>query len=282
MIYKWIEQFSDGWNTVEDAPRRGRPSSTIFHGNIEYVKKAIDEDRRITVRELEEKLGIAKTSIYLILTEHLGMTRVVARLVPKLLSEQQKLARSQVCSTLIKAWQHEKDYLKRIVTGDESWFHFYEPESKFQSSKWKRKDKVPPIKAKSVPSAGKRMVTIFWDYEGILQIEWLPEKTTINSDYYITILRNLRKRIKKERRGKLASGILLQHDNATPHTSERTKAIISELGFELVPHPPYSPDLAPSDYWLFGEMKRPLRGKRFSNFDELQTAVNTWVKGTPK
>ena len=100
--------------------------------------------------------------------------------------------------------------------------------------------------------------------------------------YCIIILRNLRERIKKERRGKLTSGILLQHDNATPHTSQKTKAVINKIGFELMPHPPYSPDLAPSDYWLFEEMRRPLRGKRFSNFDELQTAVNTWVKGTPK
>ena len=50
MIYKWVERFSDGWKSVEDAPRSGRPSSTIFHGNIEYVKKVIYEDRRTTQR----------------------------------------------------------------------------------------------------------------------------------------------------------------------------------------------------------------------------------------
>ena len=149
MIYKWIERFSDGWKTVEDAPRSGRPSSTIFRGNIEYVKKAIDEDRRITVRELEEKLGIAKTYIHLILTEHLGMTRVVAKWVPKLLSEQQKLARSQVCRTLIKAWQHEKDYLKRIVTGDESWFHFYDQNLNFRAANGK--EKMKPRQSKPSP-----------------------------------------------------------------------------------------------------------------------------------
>ena len=74
MIYKWTDRFSDGWKTVEDAPRSGRPKSTIFHGNIKHVKKVIYQNNRVTVRELEEKLGIPKTSIHLILTEHLGMT----------------------------------------------------------------------------------------------------------------------------------------------------------------------------------------------------------------
>ena len=75
---------------------------------------------------------------------------------------------------------------------------------------------------------------------------------------------------------------LLLHDNATPHTSCKTKDTIKKLGFEILPHPPYSPDLAPSDYWLFGEMKRPLRGKRFSTLKDLQSAVNFWQKGTPQ
>ena len=58
------------------------------------------------------------------------------------------------------------------------------------------------------------------------------------------------------------------HDNARPHVSYQTKDAIRRLGFECLPHPPYSPDLAPSDYWLFGEMKRPLRGIRFSDFKQ--------------
>ncbi|KAI6659814.1 hypothetical protein LOD99_10612 [Oopsacas minuta] len=58
----------------------------------------------------------------------------------------------------------------------------------------------------------------------------------------------------------------VQHDNAMPHVSSKTMAAIDDLGFEYLPHPPYSPDLPLSDYWLFGKMKRPLRGKRFENF----------------
>ncbi|KAI6646919.1 Histone-lysine N-methyltransferase SETMAR-like [Oopsacas minuta] len=126
------------------------------------------------------------------------------------------------------------------------------------------------------------MATVFWDREGIIHLDWLPEKTTINSDYYVDELKELRQAIKRERRGKLTRGALLQHDNARPHVSSKTMAAIDDLGFECLPHPPYSPDLAPSDYWQFGEMKRPFRGKRFEDFKRLEYEIKQWEKGTPK
>ena len=145
----------------------------------------------------------------------------------------------------------------------------------------KRRDEPAPIKGKATKSAGKLMATVFWDREGILLEDWLPENTTINSDYYIEELKLLRQKIKTERRGKLSRRVLLQHDNARPHVSKKTIDVIQELGFESLPHPPYSPDLAPSDYWLSGEMKRPLRGKRFDDFKSLKYQVEQWERGPP-
>ena len=78
-------------------------------------------------------------------------------------------------------------------------------------------------------------------------LKWLPEGRTINSQYYCEVLCELRAAIKELRRGKLTAGVLLQHDNARPHTSAQTQDVIRELGFTQIPHPPYSPDLAPSD-----------------------------------
>ena len=99
----------------------------------------------------------------------------------------------------------------------------------------------------------------FWDRKGVLSIDWLPEKTTINSDYYESELEELREVIMRERLVEF-----LQHDNTKPHVSGKTNKAIPRLVVECFPHPLYSPDLAPSDYWLFGEMKKPLRGKRLA------------------
>ena len=113
------------------------------------------------------------------------------------LSDEQKRERERVSLDLLKSWRSEK-FFRPHFTGDETWFHYYEPETKFQSSQWKRKHEGVPIK-----------ITVFWDRKGILSIDWLPEKTTINSDYYISELEELREVIKRERRGKLSKGILL-------------------------------------------------------------------------
>ncbi len=74
---------------------------------------------------------------------------------------------------------------------------------------------------------------------------------------------------------------LLQHDNARPHTSKQTKARLEALGYKVLRHLPYSPDLAPSDYYLFKHMKRYLKGIRFTIDDELQTAVFAWLRQQP-
>jgi histone-lysine N-methyltransferase SETMAR len=67
--------------------------------------------------------------------------------------------------------------------------------------------------------------------------------------------------------------MLLQHDNARPHTTAATSVAVASTGFELVPHPPYSPDLAPSAFWLFGALKKHLKGNCFACDKEVQAAT---------
>uniref|UniRef100_A0A8D2LHA0 Mariner Mos1 transposase n=1 Tax=Varanus komodoensis TaxID=61221 RepID=A0A8D2LHA0_VARKO len=119
------------------------------------------------------------------------------------------------------------------------------------------------------------MATVFWDSKGILLIEYTKKGETINAASYATTLRNLREAIKEKRRGKLTAGVLLLHDNAPIHTVRVSKAGVQDCGFEEINHPPYSPDLAPSDYHLFPILNKDLRGKQFSNDEELKAAINT-------
>lgn len=282
-IYNWISAFKSGRESAEDLLRSGRPTTATSSENVACVEALLMEDQRITVDQLALAVGISIGSVHGILHDHLGMGKVSARWVPKLLSKENKKQRVVDCKKLLAIYNKDsEDFFTQIVTGDESWFHYYEPESKEQSKQWKHPDSPPPKKAKAQQSAGKRMATVFWDCEGILLIEWLPEGKAINSDYYIEVLKKLREAVKSKRRGKLTRHVLLQHDNATPHSSAKTMAAIKDLGFELLPHPPYSPDLAPSDYWLFGSMKKPLRGKRYANLAGLASAISQWIKVTPK
>ena len=120
-------------------------------------------------------------------------------------------------------------FLDGIVTGDEAWVHHYDPESKRQSMEFRHTASPPPRKFKVTASAGKLMLTVFWDSEGVVHAEFLPPGTTINSERYIGTLRKLRDRIRRVRPNKEA--VLLQHDNAWPHTSAATVTKIRRLGF---------------------------------------------------
>jgi len=104
------------------------------------------------------------------------------------------------------------------------------------------------------------MVSIFWDNEGVLLTDCLEKGKTVTSVHYAGLVSKLREVIKEKRRGKL-----LHHDNAQVHTSHAPVATIHECGFELLPHPPYSPDLAPSDFHLFKHLKDSLCGRVFED-----------------
>ena len=111
----------------------------------------------------------------------------------------------------------------------------------------------------------------------------MPRGTTVTSAAYSDLLQNhLRPAIKSKRRGLLSSGVLLQHDNARPHTACTTVATITDLHFECLPHPPCSPDLAPSDFHMFGPLKEAMGGKKFRSDEEVRHAVHEWLRGLPK
>ena len=100
------------------------------------------------------------------------------------------------------------------------------------------------------PSVWKVIASIFWDHKGILFINYLERGLTVTLKYYEDVLKQLQVNIKEKRREALTSKVLLLHVNAPAHTSNVGRPAISECGFETIDHPPYSLDLAPSDYFF--------------------------------
>ena len=80
----------------------------------------------------------------------------------------------------------------------------------------------------------------------------------------------------EKRRGKLSKGVLLHQDKARVHTC---KVAVERNRYELIPHPAYSPDLAPSNFFLFPNLKKDIRGLHFRSDEEVLTAVEEWVNG---
>jgi len=87
--------------------------------------------------------------------------------------------------------------------------------------------------------------------------------------------------LKEKRRGKFTKGVLFLHDNVPAHQALSTQKKLAYLGFQCLDHPPYSPDLAPSDYHLIPgvKKKKQLKGRHFSSDTEVIAAAETWLDG---
>ena len=114
------------------------------------------------------------------------------------------------------------------------------------------------------------MVTFFWASEGFLLLEFMPQKIATTGDTYAFTMMALRENIRHKRSGKLS---VLLHDKAHAHKSCTSLAAIRKCGFVELNHPPYSADLAPSDYFLFRNIKKFLRGRRFPDDNAVKEAV---------
>lgn len=136
-------------------------------------------------------MGIREASIHTILHDHLQMTKISAVWVPKLLDASQRAERVNIGREFsVVARKLWRKVWRRIVTVDESRLPFFNPETKQQSKQWRKKDQEPPIKPRQVPSVEKAMITVFWDCDGIILIDYLPQERTINAEYYSHLLRD--------------------------------------------------------------------------------------------
>ena len=183
--------------------------------------------------------------------------------------------RASVCSVLLKCLRSKDDFL--LVTVDETWVHYYEPRNKAQSRQWVGPGSLRPKKFKMQLSDGKVMATVFWVAKGIIMLDFLPKRSTITGVYYANLLDQLRTAINEKHQGKLSKGVLLQQDKARVHTCKVAMDAVERNRYELIPHPAYSPDLAPSDFFLFPNLKKDIHGFHFRSDEEVVTAVEVWV-----
>ena len=198
-----------------------------------------------------------------------------ARWVPRLLVPEQNTVRVQICTELQQRLSDEGDsFLNKVITCDETWFYFFEPERKQQSSMWKHTWSPSPVKAHLSKSVGKVMSIIFCDTKGIVLNHMVPDITIVNGDYYSGVLRELLRRAIRDKCPELyRSGFILHQDNATLHVCRVVKQTMSDLNIEPLQHPPYSPDLAICDLFLFPTVKDNLRGRKFESREELGTVT---------
>lgn len=279
-IIYWYGEFKRGRTSTSDAERSGRPIEVVTPENIKKIHKMILENRKITLYEIVDALNISYERVHHMVHEKLEMRKLLAKWVPRLLTvdhKQQRIDDSEQCLAMFK--RNKQDFLRRYVTMDETWIYHHTPESKRQTAEWTAKGESQPKRPKTQTSAGKVLASVFWDSHGIIFIDYLEKGKTINSDYYIALLDRLKSEIEKKRPHMKKKKVLFHQDNAPCHKSMNTMVKLHDLHFELLPHPPYSPDLAPSDFYLFANLKKMLSGKKFKSNDEVIAESEAYFEG---
>lgn len=263
----WFAKFRSGKFDVEDAPRSGRP----VEADDDTIKALIDANRRITIREIAERLNLSNSTVH----DHVKRLGLISKLdiwVPHVLTERNLCSRINVCDSLLKR-QENDPFLKRIITGDEKWVVYNNVKRK---RSWSEKDNKLDQKSSKVDVHQKKvMLSVWWDFKGIIFFELLPDNPTITPEDYSCHLDKLNDFL-KQKRPELVNrkGVVFHQDNARLHTSLVTRQKLLELGWDILPHPAYSPDLAPSDYYLFQSLQNFLDGKTFTSNEEVKTHLD--------
>lgn len=279
----WFAKFKCGETSTDDAARSGRPIDATSEEIATKVHLIVLNDRKIKVREIADMVHISTERVHHILHEHLSMRKLFSRWVPRFLTIDQKQHRINDSESNLLLFKHDpKDFVRRYVTMDETWIHHYTPESNQQSAQWFAHGESREQRPRTQQSAGKVLASVFWDAHGILLIDYLETKKTITGQYYANLLDRLNEAIKIKRPHLAKKKIIFHQDNAPAHTSMIAMAKLHELRYELLPHPPYSPDLAPSDYFLFPNLKRWLQGKKFYTNEEVEWETDVYFEALDK
>ena len=145
----WVGEFKHGRTSLEDEARSRGPLDATDEEMCTKVRDLVYTDRQIQVEEIAQAIGISHGSVSKTLHDRLGMRQLTACWVPKSLSDEQMETRASVCSALLKHFRSNDDFLLSLVTVDENWVYYYEPENKAQGCQWVGPGSLRPKKFKT-------------------------------------------------------------------------------------------------------------------------------------
>ncbi|UYV75096.1 hypothetical protein LAZ67_12002454 [Cordylochernes scorpioides] len=266
-VFEWHSRFKAGRISIEDDPRQGRPKFQRTDENVQKITDLIKENPRTTLLELEQDTGISKTTIGRIVTKS---KRLLQNSSQDSSPMRKKLCRLATCEDMMEMTRTDPEWKDKIITGDETWVYGYDPETKPQSAELKK-------------SRNKVLLVAFSDNKGIVHHEYLPAGQTVIEEMYLGILRRLREAIRKKRPEKWTTGSwILHHDNARPHTAHLMTSSLAKNGTQILLQPPYFPDIAPNDFFLFPKLKAVLKGRHFDTRDDIIEKSPLALKSIPK
>lgn len=279
-IYKYIQETKFGCPEEEESNNEPNYNENrIDEQLLISIQKEVEKEGLYSVRSLAWKVKAPPSVVHRYLRNYLNYIFRPTRYVPHLLDSSQKMERIKKANELFEVLTKSKHNAYRdIITGDQSWFAYnYAP-----SGGWVQEGEGPPIFVDDQISYEKIMITVIWGVHGTYIIDDLPEGEHFNSNYFVeNILLPLQAQNNKIWPSRGNHKIWLHLDNCKIHNSIHTQTEISKTVFKRAPHPPYSPDIAPSDFFLFGYVKEKLSGKCYHEREDLFEEICSIIASIP-
>ncbi|EFO98009.1 hypothetical protein CRE_15746 [Caenorhabditis remanei] len=262
-ISRWVHRFKNNDFSLAEKARSGRPVEL----DIDKLREVVESDPFQSIRELATVMGSTHSAVERGLGA-LGKVKKMGRWIPHKLSNFD-LERRVDMSRHLLTHHPNFNWLNHLVTSDEKWVLY---ENHHRRAQWVDADKQPEDVVKQELHPKKILLSVWWSVHGVHYWELLPEGKTITADYYSSQLQKVKSKLKTSPLH--GHRVHYLHDNARPHTAKTTKSLLATFHWTVLAHPPYSPDLAPSDYHLFSDMHRSLEGQDFKTKSE----VEKWLK----
>ena len=199
-VRQWKKKFESGVESIKNAPKLGRPKSASRKEIVSKIKEIIEGDARFTVRDIARKVGISLSTVHLILKKHLKVRKISARWVPHLLTDEQKRQQVKVAKKHLQMFpKYDKKQFANVVTGDETWVHYFEPVRKVSNKISATKHSKRPIIAKRSLSTKKVLYAIFFSGEGVaIKVPVKKGKSITRKYYKDVVLKKLKSIIRND------------------------------------------------------------------------------------
>lgn len=255
-VRTWLLKFKSNDTSLKDKSGRGRSITALTNHNIKAVKAVIDQNPYANYDEIEHETSLSRGSIFTILHHKLDLRKITSRWVPHLLTEHNKKERVRICQENLSRLETKEWRLCDIITGDEAWFYLRPIAKKQQNKSWVKKGESPRTVVKRDRYEKKFMFTLFFKSDGPIHVSYLNKGETMDHAKYIeSTLKPLVESIKLARPKCGTKNVKIHHDNAKPHVHGKVIDFLIEEDLTIMDHPPYSPDLAPCDFWLNSYVK---------------------------
>jgi histone-lysine N-methyltransferase SETMAR len=291
-ICNWISKFQapkfQEFPSLSDDPRAGRPLSAVTDENVALIRQIIDADPHESLEGIADRVSISKERVHHIVHHCLHLRKICARWVPHQLTPEQKALRVQLCHDFLRRFQPRRtdrrgvNSVYSIITGDEKWFYHDQIPSKESNKVWLPEGAPRPPVVRPAQNSPKTMFAIFFDCHGLVLKVALPHGETVNATFYRDHCMKPLLEILRQQNAADEQRPLLHHDNAAPHRAHVVTGFLELNNVEVIKHPPYSPDLAPADYFLFGRLTNALAGHHYSSVNGLSSAIFQAMKSIPE